>query len=47
MINDAKRGKRTLMSFANSEGSDQHAHPCSLNWAFSVCRHILQFVLIL
>ena len=34
---DAQRGKRSLMSYANSESSDQHEHPCSLILAFSVC----------
>ena len=35
------------MSYANSLGPGEHAHPCSLIWTFSVCRHILQYPLIL
>ena len=44
---DMKHEKKSLMPYANSEGPDQHAHPCSLIWAFSICEHILQYPLIL
>ena len=43
----SQRGKRALMSYANSLGPGEHAHPCSLIWTFSVCRHILQYPWIL
>ena len=34
---DALRGKRALMSYANSVSLDQYMHPCGrLIWAFSV-----------
>ena len=44
---DAQDGKKALMPYANSEDPDKFAHPCSLIWTFSVCRHILQYLLIL
>ena len=31
------------MPYANSEGPDGRAHPCSLLWTFSVPRYILTF----
>ena len=46
-ITDAQRGKKTLMPYANSESRDEHANQCRLLWTFSVCRHILQYPLIL
>ena len=42
-----KFGKKALMSYAKSEGPDKHAHPCSVILAFSVRRHVLQYLLIL
>ena len=36
-----------LMLYTNSDGPSQHALPCSLTWALSVCWHILQCPLIL
>ena len=47
VLHDAQRGKKALMPHANSEGLDRHAHSCSLIWAFSVRRHILQSPLFL
>ena len=44
---DAQHGKKALMPYSNSEGPDEHVHPCSLIWTFSVLRHILQYPLIL
>ena len=44
---DAQHGKKALMPYANSEGPDEHVHPYSLIWTFSVLRHILQYPLIL
>ena len=35
------------MLYANSDGKDQHSHPYSLIWTFSVRRHIIQYLLIL
>ena len=35
------------MLYANREVPDEPAYPCSLIWTFSVCRHILQYPLIL
>ena len=43
---DTQRGKK-VMAHARSEGPDEHAHPCSLIWTFSVPRYILQYPLIL
>ena len=40
-------GRGALMPYANIEGPDQHAHPCSLIMVFSVRRHIQQYPLIL
>ena len=45
--NDAQRGKKALMPYANGEDPDEHAHPYSLFWTFSVHQHILQYPLIL
>ena len=36
-------GKKALMSYANSEGPDQRAHPCKLIRAFTVRQLILQY----
>ena len=33
--------KRALMQFVDNVGPAQHAHLCSLIWAFSVSQHIL------
>ena len=33
---DTQRTKRAHMQFADNVGPDQHAHLCSLIWAFSV-----------
>ena len=30
-----------MLETVNGEGSDEHVHPVSLIWAFSVCHHIL------
>ena len=38
-LDDAQYTKKALTQFADNGGSDQHAHPCSLTWAFSVRRH--------
>ena len=35
------------MQVADNVGPDKRAHLCSLTWAFSVRRHILQYHLIL
>ena len=35
------------MLYVSSEGQDEPAHPCSLICAFSFCRHVLQYPLIL
>ena len=35
------------MQFAYNVGPDQRAYLCSLNWEFSVRRHIQQYPLIL
>ena len=40
-------GKKALMPYANSEGPNEHAHPCSLIWTFSVRRRILHYPSIL
>ena len=40
---DAQRGKKALIPFTNSQCLDERAHPCSLIWTFSVCRHIHWF----
>ena len=45
MMRNALKG--LFMQFADNVGPDQHAHLCSLIWAFSVCRHILLYPLIL
>ena len=39
--------KRVFMDFADNVGPDQHAHLCSLIWAFSDHQHILPNPLIL
>ena len=39
--------KSAFMQFVDNVGPDQHAHPCSVIWAFSVRRHMLQYPLIL
>ena len=44
---DAQRTTRDLMHFADNVGPNQRAHLCSLIWAFSVCRHILQYPLLM
>ena len=44
---DAQCRKKALMHFADKVGPDQYAHPCSLIWTFSVCRHLVQYPLIL
>ena len=44
---DAQCKKRALLHFADNIGPDHRAHLCSLIWAFSVRRHILQYPLIL
>ena len=46
-LRDAQCTKWALMHPADNVGSDQRAHLCSLIWTFSVCRHILQYSLIL
>ena len=44
---DAQHMKKALTQFTDNIGPDQHAHPCSLFWVFSIHRHILQYPLIL
>ena len=46
-IYNAQRGKKALMPYANSEGPDERAHPCSLILTFSFNQHILQCIMIL
>ena len=44
---DVQRGKKAFIPYANSdEVLDERANPCNLTWTFSVCRHILQYLLI-
>ena len=44
---DAQHKKKALMTYVNSEGPDECAHPCSLMRTFSVCWHVLQYPLIM
>ena len=39
--------EKALMQFADIIGPDQRVYLCSLIWVFSVCRHILQYPLVL
>ena len=44
---NAQHGKMALMHFMGKVGPDHHLDMCSLIWAFSVCRRILQYPKIL
>ena len=47
LTDDAQCGKKAFIQFANNVGPDQHAYLCNVICAFSVCRHILQYPLIM